>query len=86
MKQNFSEPMLRGMNIKVVIRIHEMISLENTGKPGDLAELLDVSERTVYNYISFMREELNAPIEYSPVKGSYYYVEPPGLQFVVERN
>lgn len=86
MKQYFSEPMLRGMNIRVVIRIHEMISLENTGKPCDLADLLNVSERTVYNYIAFMKEELKAPINYSPVKESYYYTEPPGLQFVVERN
>jgi transcriptional antiterminator len=74
------------MNIRVVIRIHEMISMENTGKPCDLAELLKVSERTVYNYIAFMKEELNAPISYSPFKKSYYYNEPPGLRFVVKRN
>ena len=78
--------MLRGMNIRVVIRIHEMISLENTGKPCNLAELLNVSERTVYNYIAFMREELNAPIDYSPIKESYYYAEPPGLRFVAKRK
>lgn len=86
MKQYFSEPMLRGMNIRVVIRIHEMISLQNTGKPGNLAELLNVSERTVYNYIAFMKEELNAPINYCPVKESYYYTEKPGLRFVAERR
>jgi transcriptional antiterminator len=78
--------MLRGMNIKVVIRIHELISLENTGNPKSFADLLDVSERTVYNYISFMREELKVPIDYCPVKGSYYYLEPPGLQFVAKRK
>ncbi len=68
MKANFSEPMLRGMNIRVVIRIHEMICLENTGKPQCLAELLDVSERTIYNYIAFMKDELKAPINYSAAK------------------
>ncbi|NCP61397.1 MAG: HTH domain-containing protein [Flavobacteriales bacterium] len=86
MKQYFSEPMLRGMNIRVVIRIHEMICLENTGKPHCLAELLDVSERTVYNYIAFMKEELKAPIHYSTIKESYYYTEPPGLCFVVGKK
>ncbi|MBA3900545.1 MAG: HTH domain-containing protein [Bacteroidetes bacterium] len=58
--------------------------MENTGNPRCFADLLDVSERTVYNYIAFMREELNAPIEYSPVKESYYYIESPGLQFVAK--
>lgn len=85
-KPYFSETMLRGMNIRVVIRIHEMISMENTGKPSDLAHLLNVSERTVYNYISFMKAELKAPINYSPVKESYYYTEPPGLRFVSEKR
>ncbi len=74
------------MNIRVVIRIHEMISMESTGKPSDLAHLLNVSERTVYNYISFMKEELKAPINYSAVKESYYYTEYPGLRFVFEKN
>ena len=74
------------MNIKIIIRIHEMISLENTGKPKSFADVLDVSERTVYNYIAFMKEELNAPITYCPIKESYYYTENPGLRFVVDRR
>jgi len=73
------------MNIRVVIRIHDMICLENTGKPQCMAELLNVSERTVYNYIAFMKEELKAPINYSPAKESYYYTESPDLRFVVEK-
>ncbi len=76
--------MIRDMNIKVIIRIHEMITMQSTGKPSALACVLDVSERTVYNYIAFMKEELKAPINYSNLKESYYYTEPPGLCFVAQ--
>ena len=78
--------MIRDMNIRVVIRIHEMISMESTGKPGVLANVLDVSERTVYNYIAFMKEELKAPISYCNLKESYYYTIPPGLCFVAQNK
>lgn len=60
--------------------------MQNTGKPSVLACVLDVSERTVYNYIAFMKEELNAPINYSVLKESYYYKEPPGLCFVAQNK
>lgn len=74
------------MNIKVIIRIHEMISMQHTGKPRALAEVLDVSERTVYNYIAFMKDELKAPINYCNIKESYYYTVPPGLCFVAQNT
>jgi hypothetical protein len=78
--------MIRDMNIKVVIRIHEMISMKSTGKPHALANALDVSERTVYNYIAFMKEELKAPISYCNILESYYYNSPPGLCFVAQNR
>jgi len=52
------------MDIRIIIRIHELITRRQTGTPKELAEKLEVSERTVYSYVAYMREELKAPIVY----------------------
>lgn len=46
-----------------------------TGSPKTLASKLSISERSVYNYISFMKQELHAPIVYDYNKLSYIYSE-----------
>ena len=46
---------------------------ERTGTPKELASKLGVSERTVYNYISYMKNEMNAPIRFDNQKGTYCY-------------
>ena len=70
------------MNIEVIIRIHELISLQSTGIPCKLAEKLGLSERSVYNYLSYMKKNMNAPIKYSPQKQTYYYYEEVKFCFV----
>ncbi|MCT7973370.1 helix-turn-helix transcriptional regulator [Laspinema olomoucense] len=40
-----------------------------------LASILEVSDRTIRNDIAFLRDRLNAPLEYSPQKG-YHYTDP----------
>lgn len=44
-----------------------------TGSPKKLAARLSISERSVYNYIAFMKIELQAPIQYNYLKMSYVY-------------
>jgi transcriptional antiterminator len=44
-----------------------------TGTPKELASKLGISERSVYNYISYMKTDLQAPIGYDNQKGSYSY-------------
>jgi len=61
------------MDIRVIKKLHELIKNERTGPPKELCIKLGISERTVYNYISFMRNELNAPIKFSGQKASYWY-------------
>ncbi len=61
------------MDIRVIKKLHELIKTERTGPPKELCIKLGISERTVYNYISFMKNELNAPIKYSSDKGTYCY-------------
>ena len=69
------------MDIRVIKKLHELIKTERTGSPKELCIKLGISERTVYNYISFMRNELNAPIKYSGQKASYFYVRSCELRF-----
>lgn len=72
------------MDIRVIIRIHELIISKQTGSPKELSEKLELSERTIYNYIAFMRNDLNAPIIYSTPITSYCYERECELNFTGE--
>lgn len=61
------------MDIRVIKKIHELIMQEHTGSPKELSYKLGVSERTIYNYISYMKVEMTSPIIYNNQKGSYMY-------------
>ena len=61
------------MDIRIIIRLHNLFLAERTGDPKNLAAFLGISVRSVYNYISFMKKELNAPIAYEVQKTSYCY-------------
>lgn len=69
------------MNIKKIIRIHELILAKQTGSPRDLALKVGISERMLYHYIAFMREELKAPIVYDSQNTCYHYDGECGLNF-----
>lgn len=55
-------------------RLHHLIRRKGTGTPKDLADRLEVSERTVYNLINILRV-LGAEIFYCSFRTSYYYEE-----------
>ncbi len=61
------------LDIRIIIRLDSLITLEMTGSPKELASKFSISERSIYNYISFMRRELNAPIKYDNQRLSYIY-------------
>ena len=63
----------KGLDIRIIIKIHELIEVELTGSPKDFAKKINVSERTIYNYLEFMKAELQAPIVYNGSKKSYCY-------------
>lgn len=52
-----------------------------TGSPKELASKLLISERSVYNYIAFMKFELQAPIQYNYHKMTYVYHKPWEFKF-----
>jgi len=62
-----------------MLRIHQIIRDADSGKgrfrnpypnAGDIAEILEVSNKTVLRDIEFMRERLDLPIEYDPVNSN----------------
>jgi predicted DNA-binding transcriptional regulator YafY len=55
-----------------LIRMDHLILYKSTGRPADLASKLEISERSVYEYIRFMKG-LGAPICFSRNRGTYYY-------------
>ncbi|MBX9886515.1 MAG: helix-turn-helix domain-containing protein [Flavobacteriaceae bacterium] len=69
------------LDIRVIKRIHEMLLTEQSGNPKELASKLGISERSVYNYISYMKKEMNAPIIFDTHKGNYCYKRTCELNF-----
>ena len=61
-------------------RIDQLIRLKATGKPSELAERLEISESTLYEFIGLMKE-LGAPIEWDKELISYKY-DPEGKMTV----
>lgn len=71
------------MDLRIIIRINDLIVNEMTGSPKQLAAKLSISERTVFNYIAFMKKELNAPIKYSYQRISYIYYNNCEFKFII---
>ena len=56
-------------------RVDQLIRLKATGTPEQLANRLEISKRTVFELIAFMKS-LNAPIYYCYSRRSYCYEYP----------
>ena len=61
------------MDVRILIRIDEQIKTKQTGTPKQLAQKLEISERSIYYYVSFMQNEMNAPIVYDRKRETYMY-------------
>ncbi len=61
------------MDIRKIITINELIRKQRTGKPKALATRIGVSERTIYNYIRFIKNTLKAPVKWNAMKETYVY-------------
>ncbi len=70
------------MDIRIIIELDNLIDKEITGSPKQLASKLSMTERTVYNYISFMKKSLNAPIVYDYQRMSYVYNNDGEFKFI----
>jgi transcriptional antiterminator len=63
------------MHLEKLRKFIHLVERKQTGKPADVAKILGVSERMIYNYTKFIREELNAPIVWNNFKQSYLFSE-----------
>jgi predicted DNA-binding transcriptional regulator YafY len=57
----------------ILIRMDQLISHRNTGGPSHFAELLGISERTLYNYLRILKE-LGGDIHFNSCYCSYEYL------------
>ena len=69
------------MDIRTIIKIHELLKANRAGNSVELSARLDISVRSIYNYISFMKTELNAPIIYDSQNKKYRYERECELNF-----
>ncbi len=53
----------------------ELIETGNTGSPKVIAEKFGVSDRLIYYYVSVLKKEFKAPIEYCRHRKTYYFTE-----------
>lgn len=68
------------------MKIDQLIKRKNTGSPFELGQKLQLSERAVYKYLKFMKEELDAPISYSKMNNTYNYFENGEFKFKYDKN
>jgi len=66
--------------IKLIGYLDYLIQAGKTGSPKDLAGRIGVSERTLFNYLSDLKE-LGAPIFWSAEHNSYVYLIPGRIKF-----
>jgi transcriptional antiterminator len=69
------------VDIRIIIKIHELLESNRAGNSKQIAVKLGISVRTVYNYLTFMKSELNAPIGYNHQSKRYCYERECELNF-----
>jgi len=60
-------------HINSLERLDQLIRMKATGAPKELARKLDISERWLYEYIQFLKIEMNAPVKFNRERSSYEY-------------
>ena len=69
------------MDIRIIIKIHDLIRDQRAGNSNDLSGKLGVSVRIVYNYIAYMKTELNASMAFDSQNKKYHYERECELNF-----
>ena len=75
-------------NLKILERlqqIHQRIQNENTGTPKELANLMNISERSIHLLLEQLKD-YNANICYSRSRKTYYYKDYFDLQVSISVN
>ncbi|HAX76348.1 MAG TPA: DNA-binding protein, partial [Cyanobacteria bacterium UBA11372] len=62
-------------HLERLLHIDTLLRSENRPTTAKLAQVLEVSDRTIRNDLAFLRDRFNAPLEYSRQKG-FHYTDP----------
>lgn len=58
-----------------LMQLDQLIHMKATGNPVQLASRLGVSERSLYDFLEWLKTDLECPIGYSKLRETYYYKE-----------
>jgi predicted DNA-binding transcriptional regulator YafY len=73
-QRHINSPDMQRDIIDRLARLDHLIRIKGTGTPAQLAERLNLSERSIYDYINFMKG-LGCPIKFDSYRESYFYEE-----------
>ena len=69
-----------------LVRLDSQIRHASTGTPEELAERLEMSRSSLFELLSFLKEEMRAPIIYNRYRPSYTYSYTPRFYLGFERE
>ena len=73
------------MDIRKIERLDHLIKGKR-GNAKQLGHIMGLSERSVYKYIAFMKDELKAPIQYNIIDNCYEYKEHGNIEIKFKRK
>lgn len=65
--------MITRVDLKKIFYMDHLIHIKNTGTAAEFAIKLDVARSTFFEYLDYMRNELNIVILYDRSAQTYYY-------------
>ena len=58
-----------------IVAVHQCVAENNFPSVADIGEKSELSRRTVFRYLEYLRE-LDAPLDYDRKKKGYYFTDP----------
>ena len=69
--------MLYSINLAIVSHLNDIIRTGVTGSHAEIAKILDISRTTLFEYVSYLKNEMRAPIVYNEQENRYEYAYNP---------
>lgn len=64
---------MKRINLKTILRMDFLIRHRCTGSPVEFARKLELSRSTLFEYLAYMRYELDISVPYDKYQSTYYY-------------
>ena len=78
--------MRRLVDLVKLSRLDYLIRRQATGSPEQLADKLGLSRSTLFDFISFLKQDMGAPIRYNRNRPSYIYDYVPKFHLGFEKD